>query len=406
MLPRLDVNGAPPATGGAAAALDDAPQQAFQQSLRALVGQALPATVLSRLDDGSFLVNVAGTTARMLLPPGAQLGAQLSLTLVSVDPRPTFQTNNNDGRPGTAPTLLYPEAASQATISAAAANAAKNGAGLPGQRLVPDADTGPVSGAAVKPQSLAAALLGRAPLTPAGELPAFDPSAPSPTLSGAARAIASMLSQAGDQAGGLQALHGKTPLVADGAPDPQQLAAKLRTELGDSGLFYESHVAEWASGKRGIPDLQREPQMQAWTQQQAGAPAANPALMVNQQLHTQEQARLMWQGQAWPGQDMEWDVSRERGGRGKDGQDGRDGAAPAWRSGVRFRFPTLGAVSATLVLTDSGQLSITLQTDTEQCASALRAGAGALQQSMEAAGAPLAALSVGLRPDQRNGDGG
>ena len=409
MLPRLDINATTPGVGagGAAPLGDDAPQQAFQQSLRSMVGQSMPAAVIGRLDDGSFLVNVANTTARMLLPAGAQVGTQLTLTLVSVDPRPTFQTNP-DGRSGVAPTLLYPEAAPAAVISAAAAAAAasagalgaKGGAPLAGQGQAGvgiDPDAGAINGAALKPQSLAAALLGRAPLTATGALPGFDPSAPAPTLSGTARAIASMLSQAGGPAGGLQPLHGKTPLVADGAPDPQQLAARLRGEVGDSGLFYESHVAEWADGKRGIPDLQREPQMQAWTQQQAGGPVANPALMVNQQLHTQEQARLAWQGQAWPGQDMAWDVTRD-GAKGNGGGRGEANAGPAWRSGLRLRFPGLGAVTATLVLTDAGQLSIALQAGSADSAAALRAGAGALQQSMEAAGAPLAALSVGLDP--------
>ena len=98
-------------------AADDARQQAFQRALAGQVGRQVHAHVLSRLTDGSFLVQVAGATARMLLPSNPAPGTALPMTLLSVDPRPTFALGGEapsasiaavvPSRPGLAATALY-----------------------------------------------------------------------------------------------------------------------------------------------------------------------------------------------------------------------------------------------------------------------------------------------------------
>lgn len=422
--PRLDASLAPlnpvggaPAPGGPS----DARQVAFQRSLQSLVGSSMPAEVLAKMTDGNYLVKVAGTSVRMLLPAATQVGSQVALTLVATTPRPTFQVDSEQ-RGGQAAALVYAEAAEAETMAprdsvtlrqSGAQAQAEARAGLP-QGAAANAN-GVAAGAQARPLSLAAMLLGKAPLTPSAELPGFDPSAPAPSLSTAARAIASVLTQAQSGPGGLVALLGKTPLTsapAAGAPlDTGQLVQKMQQEVGHSGLFYESHVAEWAEGKRSLPELTSEPQMQ---QARAGADAAArgaagdfpaAAQMINQQLHTQEQSRVLWQGEAWPGQTMEWEVRRDQPqGRGGGDGDGADGQAATWRSGVRFQFPLLGAVSAAVVLVN-GQVHIQMQAATEQAAGALRAHAGALQSALDAAGAPLSSFQIGLAPGGAADDG-
>ncbi|HAT30294.1 MAG TPA: flagellar hook-length control protein FliK [Janthinobacterium sp.] len=365
MLPRIPAGvGAPSPAGLPASAAD--PRGQLQRALQPLLGQSMPAEVLARLNDGSFLVNVAGNGARMQLPPGTQVGADIVLTLLALDPRPTFQIGA--GRDAGTVTLAYAEAEHEALAAGNAAHAA---------------------GAA--PRSLAAILLSKAPLTPAGQLPGFDPSAPATTLSVAARAIAKVLSLADGAAP--SALIGKSALMDPAAIDPARLAQTLHDTVGASGLFYESHVAEWADGKRALPDLLREPQMAP----AARAPGADlaAAQLVNLQLHTQEQARVQWRGEAWPGQKMEWDIHKDAPG---GGQGGRDEAAPAWRSGVRFQFPMLGAVTASVALV-GGRLHIQMQTGSEEAGAALRLHAPALELALDAAGAPLSSLTIGLRAE-------
>src|ERR1700688_115458 len=54
------------------------------------VGQQIPAQVVSLFQDGSALVKIGETAARMVLPANARPGAAILLTVTSKDPRPTF----------------------------------------------------------------------------------------------------------------------------------------------------------------------------------------------------------------------------------------------------------------------------------------------------------------------------
>lgn len=359
MLPSADIITVSPITPSAPLSrvegLGNARQEAFQRSLQTMLGQSMQGTVLSRMNDGSFLVKVAGTSARMLLPSGAQVGSEVPLTLVAIDPRPTFQVSTGRA-PGASVTL------SQADAQSARATTLK-----------------------------AAALPGLTQLTPAELLAELGPGGPAPDLSSTARAIASVLTQAASVPGAPLTLVGQTPLLTPPAGDPAQLARTLHDTVATSGLFYESHVAEWADGKRALPELLREPQMGA-----PRAASADPvaAQLINLQLHVQEQARVAWQGEAWPGQKVEWEISRDAPEHGRGGA-ARDGDAPApWRSGMRFEFPALGALSASITLIGD-KLHIALRADSEDSAAALRARAGALEQALAAAGASLASLSIG-----------
>jgi len=509
-----------PAVGtGAVAPVGDGRQAAFQRALQSLVGQSVTAEVMSKFNDGSFLVKVADNAVRMMLPPGVQVGAEVPLTVLSAQPRPTFQLGN--APPGSPATLVYSESADAgdglysptlpsqdapatpagtarppagnatpgqpATPGSAEAAAQADADGVPGQLKpgvpatggTPAGAAGPAAGAAqagaaagaaaataagaaaaadaaegqaatarpavatpgaattpgaspppaaanagaqaaasaaaaaqasggalpaeaVKPQSLAATLLGKAPLTPANELPDLDPSTPQATLSNTARVLTSVLSSA--QGGNAQqlALIGKSALFGNAAPAAEQLAQKLQDTISQSGLFYESHVTEWAKGERPLTELMREPQMQRMLQSgetaaraAANGPDLSAAQLINQQLHTHEQGRVQWNGEAWPGQPMQWEIRREqRDGRKNDGQDGGDGEPEQiWRSGVRFRFPMLGAVSAAVTLI-GGQVHIQVQADDGDTADTLRAYASRLEQAMEAAGAPLSSLTI------------
>lgn len=469
MVTRLDAPGVRPLTpSGPTLSIADPRQAAFVRALQPLVGQSLNGQVLAKMDDGSFLVRVADTNARMVLPGGTEVGAELPMTLISAQPRPTFQVGAQPVQasavftPSTQPGAAAPQpgtppapapAAAQADNSALLPSQAQPRPGtlpqagapatmppgppagpVPGQAAIPvlpqarpeaslqaglaagdgaadagGADAAPPPGstaatAAGRPLSTAAALLSKAPLTPAEQLPDLGRNAPQATLSPAARAIANVLSTAYTAPGMPVTINGKAPLSAGGAPDPEQLGASLHRALGDSGLFYESHVAEWAQGKRPMQDLAREPQMQRMAQQQAsagnealaklaGGPDLSAAQMINQQLHTHEQARVQWQGEAWPGQPMQWEVRREQGEQQSGGGQDEGASEPVWRSGVRFRFPLLGKVSANVTLVGD-QVHLQVESGSEDTAATLRAWAGALQQAMEAAGAPLSSLSI------------
>jgi len=402
--PRMDVRGVS-ATGAtmAAPAVAAPRQEAFQRALSQMVGQTLPAQVLSKFTDGSFLVRVADTNARLLLPNGINAGDELPLTVVSGQPRAMLQVGAGNPQAGQLATFVAGDA--MPDMPAEGRLPSKEAAILNLSGKQPQAGEGTQAGAASaqgRILSPGAALLSKAPLVPADQLPGLGQDTPQAALSPAARAIASALASAYTAPGVPVTINGKTPLSAGGPPDPAKLSEGLQRALGDSGLFYESHVAEWAEGKRPLQDLQREPQMQRQGAGEAVAkalagPDLSAAQMINQQLHTHEQAKLMWQGEAWPGQQMQWLVEREAqrddgGGQRREGRDG-DPAEQVWRSGVRFRFPLLGKVAANVTLVGD-QVHIAVQSGSDETAATLRAWAGALQQAMEAAGAPLTSLAI------------
>ena len=384
MLPKMDAIGMTPMTpvkGTRPADTVADPRQAeFQRSLQGLIGKSMQGQVLARMGDGSYLVRVAGTPARMQLPAGAQLGAEIPLTLIGINPRPSFQIGNARDQ-AAHPLLTYADA--EAEPEAAAARGAQAGAAQAGTRA----------------SSTAATLLSRAPLTPSSLLPALAGDTPAPELSTTARAISSVLVQAESVPGAPLSLVGKAALMATPGADPAGVAQKLRDAVASSGLFYESHVAEWAEGKRPLASLLLEPQMQRAAQGDAARTGTDlaSAQLINLQLHTHEQARVQWQGEAWPGQQMQWDISRDAPeGQQQDGAEADE--ATAWRSSVRFQFPLLGDLAAQVVL-QGGRVAIQLLAGSEDSAATLRQHAARLEAALDAAGWPLTSLSIAGKPD-------
>ena len=442
MLPRSDITITPVARVEGATSLEgvaDARQEAFQRSLAGSLGKSLQGEVLSRLTDGSFLVKVAGTSARMLLPEGAAVGNQVPLTLVSLDPRPTFQISTQQagqtsvayaeagpaqlpGPPGAAERaapLVYLDGGKAATPDLPHADLARPGtAGAAAAEAGASADTAAHAGTSTsnipaRPMSYAASLLAKAPLTASEHLPQLDAKTAPAVISDAARTIASVLSSAANNGKTPTAIVAPAPLLPSPAGSTQELAGALHQSLGESGVFYESHVAEWSSGQRPLAVLAREPQMQRETpttdttpqraaaavegQARAGAPAntagidKDTAQFINFQLNTHEQGRVAWEGQPWPGQAMRWEVSKDA-----PDQRQRPGDAEAetpWRSGVRLHFPLLGDIAATVVI-HGGQLHIQVEAGSNQTGALLREQAPRLSDAMEAAGLALSSLNI------------
>ena len=79
------------------------------------------------------------------------------------------------------------------------------------------------------------------------------------TLSPAARAVSAILES---QSGGAARVIGSEPLLAlsQPPPSPAEIAATLARTVSQSGLFYESHLAQFAAGARSLDELAREPQ--------------------------------------------------------------------------------------------------------------------------------------------------
>ncbi|MFC0166593.1 flagellar hook-length control protein FliK [Pseudoduganella danionis] len=260
--------------------------------------------------------------------------------------------------------------------------------------------SGQASSQTSRAQHSAASLLGKAPLTALADLPALDAGTSQPELSPAARILGKLLNQ--PAAASAEPLQGKTPLFNRTEAHPAQLAQTLQNSIEDSGLFYESHLAAWSRGERTLEQLQREPQMQQLQRPDtAGQPDRSSAQQINQQLLSHEQGRVQWQGEAWPGTPMHWQIQRDSE-HGSDGRGGSDAApAPVWRSQLRLRFAALGELSVAITMVGQ-QVHLQLQTDQASSTNTLRTQAGTLEQAMSAAGINLASLQI-EQGDQHDG---
>jgi hypothetical protein len=236
------------------------------------------------------------------------------------------------------------------------------------------------------------------------------------------------------------------PILPSILADPKQLAQSLQSTLAHSGLFYESHQAQWVAGERPLAQLLQEPQnqpapppgaaaqnmdtmrppvqeaalpnqgLQYTTLLQTGATptpsesrsnaspsseatpnkdshAVNQASIkpeilpiVRQQIETLETREFNWSGQIWPGQNMDWQVQEDEHGHGSELPD-------SWQSRLRLTLPGLGEVDANLKLTRSG-VQISLQAAKQETGSMLRENGKMLLESLKAGGITITSMAV------------
>jgi len=386
-LPRADISITPVGRAEAISRLDgvaDPRQEAFQRSLSTMVGRQIQGEILVRLNDGSYLVKMAGTAARMPLPAGTEVGSSVPMTLVSLTPRATFQVALQ-GQPG--------------QLTQFEAEAAPPGAAKPYLNVAEDAGLTPRTqtgqAAAGQLHQARAVTAQSADLAAAAKPPLAAGAAPV-TLSETAKVLSGVLSMAMSAPQPGDTIVARTALSTQPGAPPEQLATALKDAVGKSGLFYESHLAQWSNGARSLAELGDEPQMQRALTVPDGqvrpSVAADPATaqLINLQLQTQEQARITWQGQVWPGQDMRWEIQRDESEHA--GRQGGDEPEPGWQSALRLRFPMLGEIGARLVLRGK-QLHLQLEAG-DGVGPVLRAHAARLETAMAAAGTPLSSLNI------------
>lgn len=214
------------------------------------------------------------------------------------------------------------------------------------------------------------------------------------------------------------------PLWVSGKPPQvQQLATQLREALSNSGLFYESHQAQWLEGARTTAQLMQEPQNRLPTGQSqptmpgqqpantsqatstanalppsmAAAQASGSALpnipphlqpLVQQQLNVLETGQLLWQGQIWPGQDMQWEIHEQPSGSRLSGESGRQ-----WVTQLHLDLPQLGPVTAMLRFNSAG-VSLTLDASASDTRSLLGNASSQLVAALSSAGIPVVSTLV------------
>lgn len=226
---------------------------------------------------------------------------------------------------------------------------------------------------------------------------------------------------------------------ANAAEILRELPASLSRAVAESGMFYEAHQVQWALGQRPLASLLLEPQGQLVpagvfspagevsgkesapvTRRDAGNPASasdsrqgQPALpvgltdadaapasetrplvvpeelrtLVQQQLEAGASNRLVWMGEIWPDQAMEWEIHRD--GHGSTPGEPRE----QWQTRLRLDLPQLGVVDVRLQF-GAGAVNVMIATDSGSSGRQLQEALPALQASFAAAGLSLAGAQV------------
>jgi hypothetical protein len=112
--------------------------------------------------------------------------------------------------------------------------------------------------------------------------------------------------------------------------------------------------------------------------------------VVHQQLDALATHQYVWQGQAWPGQPIEWIIEDPEGER--DGGEDNE-AAPEWNTTLRLTLPRLGGVEAQLHLTAAG-IALRMRAEDPYTIAALNRHGAELASALEAANLPLTGLLV------------
>ena len=202
-------------------------------------------------------------------------------------------------------------------------------------------------------------------------------------ISDAGRLINHFLADGDPQANA--AFHAST-VVSHTPQIPALMAHGLKQALTNSGLFYESHLADYMQGGRDLSLIQQEPQNRLVHAE--GAQAA----LVSQQLSILENQRIVWHGEVWPGQSMDWKVKVEE--RTPHAEHTEREAEVPISSEITLHLPQLGKVTAKIQLVD-GKMRIQLQADQAQTVSTLKQESAQLAEVIQNLGQKLTGLSVG-----------
>ncbi len=311
-------------------------------------GQQLKGEVMAALGGGRFMVQVAGRNLEFMLPKGVASGDRINLFFITDEPQQTFLMARF-GKPGDS-------------------RVSETGRWLSG-------------------------FLGEA----AGHVPA--------------QASLGIL----------------RTLLAGPATDASLLGRMLQQGLRESGLFYESHLARWFGGDYPLEEILREPQgrlsprvaqndeQPAATADQlvrasvrtgsteimeavfkkAGTSMAHEGIadqrslpIVSEQLSTLQNGQLVFRGDLYPGQRLEWTVAEREAQRNASG-----GRERSWDTSVTINLPNLGPVTALLML-DGARIAVTVSAENSLTVPVLEAGRVRLAEQLEGAGLTPAEMSI------------
>ena len=248
-------------------------------------------------------------------------------------------------------------------------------------------------------------------------------------------------------------LNGNQPIADTPPAQAKDLLPLLKQAITQSGMFYESHQAEWVEGRlpknallqepqgklssplafapesrdaaliagksalpavelnalptarqaadalnnvpaNSVADNAKSPLQQPTSSGQLISPQAQP--LVQQQLEALATQTYTWQGQIWPGQDMRWEIEEDASRQFMSGDD----PAANWRTSLHLTLPRLGEIDAQIRI-QGEQIVVQITSENPDTRQLLRTKNDSLRQLLSEAGLSLASLGISANTADR-----
>lgn len=332
------------------------PRRETQDRLERMnIGQLLQASVVAKLEDGSFIVDLGSAAAhlrsRMTLPAETRVGQKINLSLLSKSPQPTFQ--------------VEPETDTTVTSLSSGARLLEN--------------------ILVNRKESPAVLTGKTPVLTTAQMPSAQ----------IEQALRQLIETSGlsYEAHVMQWLNGTRPLALLQQEPQQQLFQK--DQLAQPALKpIASNTVDTAASPSA---LTVETPSSAEKAANTTSTSTELSSLVNAQIDTLEHKRFQWQGEIWPNQLMLWTAHEETDQPSSrdtnHSSTGVEADQKAWITTLSLNLPGLGPVHARIRLQDE-RVQIEMQGQDAGTVQKLKRQGLHLSERMSSAGIGLTALTI------------
>ena len=292
---------------------------------------ALKAEVIAKMSDGTYVANVEDIPLRLSLPQSIKVGDKIHLSLMQTHPRPIFEL---DGK--TTISLVesaLPRVTGPANKSSTPKNELEEHANphldLTQQSEPPKLSKAELDAVQVSTLSTQKFTAKFQEATNAYSSQQSNITSAEIELSETARIIGTVLRDT-EKTHAELSIRSPVPLVDDltAAANPRSLSARISTQLHRqieySGLFYESHLTQWATGARSLEAINQEPQAQLSIRDESSILTDQNneqhlqlSALVHQQLDVAENASFKWQGHLSQNISMSMQIQKEYRDSGK-----------------------------------------------------------------------------------------
>jgi len=173
-----------------------------------------------------------------------------------------------------------------------------------------------------------------------------------------------------------------------GERQARELLKEPQGKLSSRGKFLAEGNPTQKSGADGADGIAQEALSDELIATDRSSAPVDPRTVpiVQEQLQTLHTGQVVWHGEVWPRQEMEWSIREEKHTNG-------EGIEKSWVSTLRLELPNLGGVAATLRLEKEG-ISIHIDADRESASAIMQMEQEPLAQAMSDVGIKLLSVAI------------